>query len=450
MFQNPTALTFPHITNGWNSRNSTNRVAILPMLFLLGLVFGVPGHLLSQNKRDLETKRKNLIREIDLADKMLKKTTRSKAAALDRYVALQKQIERRESLIQTIGAEIIESQNAIDRTTAVVDALALDIQKMRADYGKMVRNAFRRKTLSNPLLYILSAGSLNQAFRRWLFLRKYDRFRKTQAEAILATQAMLANKITLLEASRKKQEELLSALQGQKTVLSTELVDKEKLLNTLKKDESRIRTELQQKQAAHEALNQAIERIIQEEISRKVEAARRPRTNPTTTATPSPAPASPTVPESGAPTTSAADIPDDSQTRSFRQNQGRLPWPVQDGVISRGFGRQKHPTLKNIEITNNGVDIRTDEASAVRAVYEGKVAGVQFIPGHDYTVILQHGNYYTVYSNLSETALSKGENIAAGQTIGRVSSNPISGTTELHFELWYQKKRLNPASWIKK
>ncbi len=448
MFQNPTALIFPRITNGWNSSSALNRIAFLPLLFLLGLAFWTPGQVLGQNKRDLESKRKNLIREIELADKMLKKTTQSKAAALDRYVALQKQIERRESLINTIGAEIVESQNAIDRTAAVIDALTLDIQKMRADYGKMVRNAFRRKTLSNPLLYILSANSLNQAFRRWLFLRKYDRFRKTQAEAILATQTMLANKITLLEDSRKKQEELLGALQGQRTVLSTELVDKEKLLTSLKKDESRIRSELQQKQAAHEALNQAIERVIQEEISRKVEAARRPRTNPTTTATP--APASPAVVESSPSTASAADIPDDSQTRSFRQNQGRLPWPVQDGVISRGFGRQKHPTLKNIEITNNGVDIRTSEASAVRAVYEGKVAGVQFIPGHDYTVILQHGNYYTVYSNLSETALTKGENIAAGQTIGRVSSNPISGAAELHFELWYQKKRLNPAGWIKK
>ncbi|MCB0532996.1 MAG: peptidoglycan DD-metalloendopeptidase family protein [Lewinellaceae bacterium] len=441
-------MTFPRTTNEWNSSTALSRVVFLPLLLLLGLVIWAPVQAFGQNKRDLENKRKNLIREIELADKMLKKTTQSKAAALDRYVALQKQIERRESLINTIGAEIAESQNAIDRTADVIESLTLDIQKMRADYGKMVRNAFRRKTLSNPLLYILSASSLNQAFRRWLFLRKYDRFRKTQAEAILATQSMLANKITVLEESRKKQEELLAALQGQKTVLSTELVDKEKLLTTLKKDESRIRSELQQKQAAHEALNQAIERIIQAEISRKVEEARRPRTNPSATA-----PATPSTPvaaESGTASDSDADIPDDSQTQSFRQNQGRLPWPVQDGVISRGFGRQKHPTIKNIEITNNGVDIRTNDASAVRAVYDGKVAGVQFIPGHDYTVILQHGNYYTVYSNLSETALSKGDRIAAGQTLGRVSTNPISGTTELHFELWYQKKRLNPASWIKK
>ena len=140
----------------------------------------------------------------------------------------------------------------------------------------------------------------------------------------------------------------------------------------------------------------------------------------------------------------------DNASVGFRQNKGRLPWPVEGGFIARGFGRQKHPTLKNIEITNNGIDIRTDEAAAVRAISDGTVAGVQFVPGHDYTVIIRHGNYYTVYSNLSETSLSKGDAVRAKQPIGRVSSNPITGASELHFELWHQKERLNPVGWIKK
>ena len=420
------------------------------MLALLALPLGA----LAQNKQDLETKRKNLIREIEQTDKLLKKTTRSKEATLDRYVALQKQIERRESLIRTLQAELVESEKAIERTAGVIESLNRDIQTMQADYGKMVRNAFRRKQLSNPILYILSAGNLNQAFRRWLFLRKYDQFRKTQAKAILDTQNTLSRKIGSLEASRQKQEGLLLALQGQKSVLNTELSDKEKLLNTLKKDEGRLREDLNAKQAAHEALNQAIERVIEDEINKKVQAARRPKVNaaPSTPTSPPPA-ALPSSTDNTAATDDSdetAEIPDDSQSVEFRQNQGRLPWPVDNGFISRGFGRQKHPTLRNIEITNNGVDIRTDESSVVRAIYGGKVAGVQFIPGHDYTVILQHGNYYTVYSNLSETKLSKGDQVAAKQLLGRVSNNPITGASELHFELWHQKKRLNPAGWIKK
>lgn len=400
----------------------------------------------AQSRQDLESRRKKLIRDIELTDKMLKKTTKTRETTFDRFVMLQRQIEQRERLIRTIDAEIREAGMAIDRTAVVIVSLERDIIKMRADYSKMVRNAFRRKMLSNPLLYILSAESLNQAFRRWLFLRKYDRYRKTQAEAIVATQQALSNKIRVLEETRQKQETLLVTLQKQKAELDNEMRDKENLLNALKKDEGRLREDLQKKQAAHEALNQAIEQIIQAEIQKKVQAARRP-TSGAAAANKKPD----AVPASGADDDAdIAEIPDDNLTMAFRQKQGRLPWPVENGVIARGFGRQKHPTLQNIEITNNGVDIRTAESSPVYAVYNGVVAGVQFIPGHDYTVILQHGNYYTVYSNLSETPLNKGDMVEAKQVIGRVNRNPITSASELHFELWHQKKRLNPASWIKK
>ncbi len=147
---------------------------------------------------------------------------------------------------------------------------------------------------------------------------------------------------------------------------------------------------------------------------------------------------------------SASTLADDNTSRGFSARRGQLPWPVDDGFISRSFGRQKHPTLKNIEITNNGIDIRTEESATVRAIYEGRVAGVQFIPGHDYTVIIQHGDYYTVYSNLGETSVSKGDQVKSRQQIGHVSNNTITGASELHFELWNQKERVNPAGWIRK
>ena len=419
-------------------------------MWLLVIALATPVVCLGQNKRDLEEKRKKLIRDIEVTDKMLKKTTKTRETTFDRYIALQSQIERRENLIRTIGDEIAESESTTARTAGVIESLTRDVKTMQEDYGKMVRNAYRRKMLINPLLYILSAESINQAFRRWIFLRKYDRFRKSQAEAIIFTKNMLSKKIVALEDAQREKENLLIALQGQKTTLSTELTDKEKLLKDLEKDENRLRQELQKKQEAHEALNQAIERVIQEEIRKKVEEARRPkpasptRTPPVTSKSPQPATAS------AIETEETTEIPEDGVSIAFKQSRGQLPWPVENGFIARGFGRQKHPTLRNIEITNNGVDIRTDQSAAVRAVYDGKVAGVQFIPGHDYTVILQHGNYYTVYSNLSETSLAKGDRVKARQIIGRVSSNAITGASELHFEVWHQKTRLNPSGWINK
>lgn len=452
MFQRPSVLKYRHIICALNKLRAPAFAAGWALILVLGLVHA-PGMVFGQSKKDLEEKRKKLIRDIEVTDNMLKKTTKTKEATFDRFVTLQSQIERRETLIETISAEIAESEASIIRTAQVIESLTRDIEKMQADYGRLVRNAYRRKMLSNPLLYILSAESLNQAFRRWLFLRKYDRFRKTQAEAIFFTKNILSKKNSMLEEARNKQENLLAALQGQRTALSSELVDKQKLLKTLEKDEGLLRQDLQRKQAAHEALNQAIERVIQEEIRIKVEDARRPK--PATPPNPSSVPALPPTAASGKINpaendNNSAEIPEDNTSIAFKQNRGNLPWPVESGFISRGFGRQKHPTLRNIEITNNGVDIRTDASAIVRAVFDGKVAGVQFIPGHDYTVILQHGNYYTVYSNLSETKLSKGSLVKAKQVIGRVSDNPITGASELHFELWHQKQRLNPAGWINK
>ncbi len=439
MFRNRIALKFPATTKGFDLFAKIIAASLFALLLL-------PLHAAGQSKKDLEAKRKKLIKDIEVTGKMLQKTTKNKEATYDRFVALQNQIERRENLIETLTDEIRAADDGLARASDVIASLTRDIQTMQEEYGRMVRNGFRRKTLSNPLLYILSAESLNQAFRRWLFLRKYDRLRHDQAQAIAFTREMLSRKMANLEDSRKEKADLLESLQGQKTTLTTELVQKDTLLKNLAQDEKRLKDDLEKKQEAHEALNRAIENVIQAEIQRKTAEARKPASNsPPKTNT---APTDPNAIPVTAPPPASSD--DDLATQDFRRNYGRLPWPVENGFIARGYGRQKHPTLKNIEITNNGVDIRTEEGSSVRVVYEGTVAGVQFIPGHDYTVIIQHGDYYTVYSNLSETSLTKGQEVKAKQSIGRVSTNPITGASELHFELWYQKERQNPAGWIRK
>ncbi len=409
---------------------------------MLLLVFAVCAGL-AQNRQELEERRKRLLREIAMTNNLLEKTSRNKAATLDRYTTLQKQIERRERLIQTLTSEIAAAERAIERNTAVIASLERDIQTMRLDYAHTVRQAYRHKVLAHPLLYILSADDLNQAFRRWLFVRKYDRFRKTQAEAIASTQQALQIRTVALENTRRQQTELLQSLQQQRQTLGQELQEKERLLRVLKSDEERLRTDLKKQQAQHEALNAAIERIIQEEVRKQ--AARReeaasgaPLTGITSAEAASLGEAS-----------SALLLVEDIATKSFRQSRGRLPWPVQNGYVSRRFGRQRHPTLANIEIDNKGIDIRTDERAAVKVVYDGIVSGIQYVPGHENTVIVQHGDFYTVYSNLSEVSFSKGARVKAGQTIGRVNTNPISNAAELHFEIWYQTQRLNPSQWLK-
>ena len=437
-------------------------------LLLLAVLLLPAFHGIAQSsKKELEEKRRKIIRDIDATARMLKKTVANKETTYDRFVALQTQIENREDLIRTLHEEITDADSGIERNQQVILSLEGDISRMREEYGRTVRAAYRRRSVSNPLLFLFSAENLNQVFRRWLFLRKYDRLRTQQAEAIQFTQKMLADKSKSLEDSKSEKTILLSNIQVQQESLTSELQDKDQLLKTLQKDESRLKQDLDKKQSAHEALNQAIERIIQEEVRKQVEASRRPApakpqapVSPPPAATPAPQPKAKTQPAAPEKKTAPApavaeperpaDANEDQLSRGFRLAKGKMPWPVEEGFIARKFGRQKHPTLKNIDITNNGIDIRTDEASNVRAIYEGRVAGVQFIPGHDYTVILQHGLYYTVYSNLSEARVQQGAAVKAGQPLGLVSTNPITGSSEIHFELWYQKERLNPALWIKR
>lgn len=442
----------------------------LPFWAMVVLLAALPGTVFAQNKNTLEEKRKKLTREIEITNKLLNKTKQNKSAAYDQYVTLQSQIERRESLIETIDKEITESEESISRNNAVIEALTADISRMKEEYGKTLRVAFRRKQLSNPLLYILSAENLNKAFRRWLFLRKYNRFRMGQAEAINFTKDILSKKLTALEQAKIAKEQLRIEITGQRGALTNELTDKDGLLKSLNQNEEKLLTDLREKQAAKTALDNSIERIIGADVRKKeeVEATKKraeaekkqaAAANSSTAATEEkkvvqPKAEPPPKLNQSPPPPKVIPVPagqemEDAVSNAFKKQKGRLPWPVSDGIVTRSYGRQKHPTLKNIDITNNGIDIRTTDDAPVKAIFEGKVAGVQYIPGHDYTVIIQHGNYYTVYSNLSQTTLSKGDQVNAGAEIGTVSTNPISGAAELHFELWKEKDRMNPASWIK-
>ncbi len=420
-------------------------VLIFLLLFLPFLAF-------SQSKKELEAKRQQLLKDIKSTSKMLDKTAQRHEATLDRFVVLQKQISQREELILTLEAEIMDAESAIQRNQNVIAALETDVSRAKNELGKTLRAAFRKKKTTNPLLFVLSAESLNQAFRRLIFLRKYNEGRARQAEAIAFAQKMLARKIGALQDRRLEKGQLLAEATGQQQTLGFELENKEVLLKTLETDAERLKTELKTKETAHEKLNLAIEKIIRDEVAKRLAEARKPKKEP------APAPAekpkkspAPTAenPVSAPPRAAPEDSGEaefDAESTDFAKMRGRLPWPVADGFISKSFGKQPHPTLKGIEITNNGIDIRCEAGEQVRAVAGGRVAGVQFVPGHDNLLIVQHGDFYTVYSNLSEVWVRAGQTIDAKHALGRVRSED----SELHFEVWRQKERLNPAGWIKK
>lgn len=408
------------------------RLSILGRFLLcLVLIVGVVFSGFSQQRKELEDRRKKLIKDIQVTSKMLKETKESREAALERFVTLQRQIQKRQLLVKTLQEEIEHTNVSLDRASDVVTSLKDDIERLKKEYAEMVRHAYRQKLNNSALTFIFSAKNFNDAFQRWQYLRQYDDYRQKQARLILETQQTLTDKIESLEVKKEEKERLLVYEEQQASLLSYELDAKDKLLANLQQDELRLADELTIKQKSHEKLNSTIERIIRTEMEKK---RRESRKKSRTTAIP-------------------RSVEDLSLSNVFEKNKGKLPWPVKKGVVTGYFGRQAHPTIKTIQIVNNGIDLRTDSGAEVRSVFQGRVLSAtdpKDIPGNEFMVIIQHGNYYTVYSNLKKVLVKNGQKVETRQAIGIVSTNRITNASELHFEIWKEKNRLNPIKWVAK
>lgn len=383
-----------------------------------------------QTRTELEDRRKQLLEEIYQNNELLTSIKKDKEAKLNRFYALQAQIRKRRELVSTLQEELTYADAAIIRVDDVIAALAVDIDRLKVEYAQMLRIAYRHRLNGSFLSFLFSARNFNDAFRRWQYLRQYDKYRKRQAQLIIETQEELVQRSQQLEEERREKEDLLASAQEQQSLLANEMGMMNELIANLKKDESKVAAELKTQQADHQKLNDLIEKVIFNEMAKERKEARKPEAlQADKKETAQPVAAVPVVDAAG-----------------FVKNKGHLPWPVQNGVITRYFGTQAHPTIKSVEITNNGVDISTDARSEVRAVFSGEVVGVQYVPGYKNTLIIQHGPYYTVYSNMDEANVDRGDVVAAGQAIGRMGDT----AAELHFEVWREKQKLNPIHWIEK
>ena len=417
----------------WIKQNAYHKPFLL-VLFYCWVNLGAQ----AQSLQELEQKRQRIQADINLTNDLLADATQSKAEALTRYMTLQQQIEKRKELIQTLKKEIVVTNKSILRSSHVVTALQDDIEALQLEYADIIRSVYRQKMTQSTLLFLLSASDFNEVFRRWNYIRQYDAYRQKQANLIADTQAMLIKKLDFLQNKKEQKQYLILEQASQNEMLQTELQSRNSLYQLLRKDEKRLQSELQSHIASRNKLDKAIEEIIfaATNITKKSAGASVPETNSTTSTS--------SIPKA----ITAMELA--RWTSDFQHQKGQLPWPVASGVITRPFGEQAHPSIPKIKINNNGIDIKTKKRAQAQAIFEGVVAGTQFIPGYQNTLIIKHGEYFTVYSNLEELFVKKGERITQGQLIGQVSTNRKDKTTEIHFEVWRQKQRLNPSDWIKK
>lgn len=407
-----------------------------------------------QDKKTLETKKQNLQSEIDLTNKLLAETRRNKTLSLSQLVALNKKIEARQELIATINQEIANLDKQIDVKQDEIAVQDSELVKMKRDYARMIVFAYRNRNSFSSMMFLFSAEDFNQAYLRLKYLQLISTGRRLQGIKIAQHQQELNDQLAELEADKAEKKNLLGSEEVEQTTLAKEKDEKDATFRGLQTKESTLKSDLAKKNSQKVATDSAIARLLREEIAKQVAAAAAPKPVTPTPKTGAPTPKTGTpAPANKPPTPTKVTLTPEAKElgENFAGNQGKLPWPVERGTIVSHFGKHAHPVLKDVTMQNNGVDISTSSGSMARAVFDGECTGLTSIPGCGWLVIIRHGEYLTVYSNLESVLIKQGDKVKTKQSIGKIMTDQQEGTTELHFEVWKSGGiKLDPEAWLLK
>jgi septal ring factor EnvC (AmiA/AmiB activator) len=433
----PTNKLYASVLNAY-----TNAIKMLGIGVFL-MFFCVNAQAQTAAKRDLEKQRKAILQEIKQAQTQLNTISKQKNSSLEEVAALRTKIRKREVLIKALSVEVMVLEIDTRQNKTIAEALTNDLEKLKVEYADVIRHVYTQRTTFSLMMYVLSAENFNQAYRRLRYVQQYNSFRKKQAQLIAETQKNIENKIKTIESQIAEKQALLSQQEVQKRTFVTETTEETQKIDKLAENEKGILTNINDKRRARQNLEAQIENIVRIEAQRAEEerqarlAARRAKEGEKHTAEPN----NPNADIAAAPEAPLAGA-------TFGSNRGRLPWPVAKGKITETFGEHPHPLLKGIKTVNNGIDIGTPPNSSVQSVFEGEVKRVFTVPGMQKTVIIRHGNYLTVYAHLGDVNVQQGQNVIANQPIGIAHTDPTTGETEVHLEIWQGTQQLNPQPWL--
>jgi septal ring factor EnvC (AmiA/AmiB activator) len=392
-----------------------------------------------QNKDILKQQQIALEKEINYTTSLLNKTKENKKSSLVYIDYLDKKISSQERLLQLLNIEqnllkkqIFKLENKILENEKSINDAEKEIIELKKEYAEIIYSLQKNKNERNDLMFIISSETFNQAYKRILFLREYSRARKTQALQITKNQDSLAiNKQRLFsqkELIKSKKEQNLKLISNKKKSLNKVLVSKDEkktAVSKLQKSEQIFLKKIKDQQKKSRQLEQKIKKIIEEEIRLAREKIKRDKDNKISL-------------------TPEAQLLSDK----FSANKGKLPWPLEQGLIIQKFGKQKHKVFGNIETFNNGINIATNKNAIIRSVFDGKISRIFFIKGEGKAVLINHGEFFTVYSGLEEVKVKLGDNILAKEEIGKVLTRENDDRTELHFEIWQGYDKQDPSVWL--
>ena len=379
----------------------------------------------SQSAEALEKKINSIQKDIKLAEKLLKETSKNKETTINQVSLLQTQIKQRESLIRTYQNQVNALNRDIQKNKNEIAALKKDLTLFQKEYANLLLIAYRNKGKTNNLLFIFSSEDFNQAMRRMRYIRELNDLVKVKIEEIKDTQEKINEQLEKNESNRREIEKVMAKEKEENASLKKDRDKLNKDVASLKKKESQIQSDIKKKENETKKLKKQIEKSIAEEIKKAKEREELAKKNNTKSV-------------------------DYNLSSNFAQNKGKLPYPVEQGIITGKYGLSPHPTQKKVTVNNNGVDISTTKGAKARSVFDGEVSYVM-LQGNNNVILIRHGLYFTLYSNLEKVFVKAGEKVTTGQEIGRVHTNVSDGKTILHFEIWQENRTtVNPALWIKK
>ena len=415
----------------------SGRIRTLIVLVLLFFAYPVLG----QNKKDLEKKKEQLRKDIESTNKLLSQTKKNKSASYSHLITLNKKISYRSELIKTIHDEITGLDYSISSINGHIDSLESRMAELQKQYGRMLYFAYKNQSSYSRLSFLFSARDFNQAYKRMKYLQRLSAYRVLQHRLILQIEDSLALNKSTIQGVRKDKSHLLTSKEKEKKKLDLEKKEQVSAIKNLTSREKKLRADLTEKQKQEDKLSRSIEEIIKREIELAKKVARK-KSASSLTASVSKKTDVVTATSFLAVTPEALQL-----SRDFSSNKGKLPWPVEQGYISSTFGRHIHPIWKDVVINNNGVDIDSKKGAKARAIFDGKVIRVIMVVDK-YAVLIQHGEYFTLYSNLKDVYVKAGDKVATKETLGLVQTDENAGKTEVHLEIWKGSNKMDPKNWI--
>lgn len=403
-------------------RKSLRHIVICLLILCLGAAH-------AQTRKQLESQRKKLNAEITKVNQLLIATKKKKSNALEDLKDLNQKIDVRSKLIATINLEAKTLSNEITAQQKVLQKLDKKLNALKADYAEMIFKSYKSKSQQSRMMFLLSSQNFYQAYKRLQYMKQYASFRKKQGEEIVVETEKVQRLKDSLEVKKNIKDTLLIAENNQKKLIETDKKRQESLVSSIKKQERKYKRDLTKKQKQEKKIAARIDKMIRDAIARSNKNRKK-----------------------GTKRSKGFVLSPEAKALAtrFEQNRGKLPWPVKEGLITRRFGVQPHPTIGGITINSTGVHFATRKGFNALCVFNGKVLGVQLLSEGKRSVLVQHGNYITVYNNLEKVYVKKGDRVSTGQGLGKIFTDKVTGKTKLIFVLFKNTKRLNPSRWMLK